>query len=157
MSTYFPSQKSLAINHQKLCQRLEINVSRQMTDIEHRNKLDANTTNMSNKSEPRERNRRKPSSERNNEYLREYNMAKTISNTKYVPNDIDINTTTSNIHNKIPSSIASIKISNNIFLKIVLPTTNDNLIQTTTSTIRVPVSFTTNNSSVIGKLQNSFQ
>ena len=128
-----------------------------MTDIEHRNKLDANTTNMSNKSEPRERNRRKPSSERNNEYLREYNMAKTISNTKYVPNDIDINTTTSNIHNKIPSSIASIKISNNIFLKIVLPTTNDNLIQTTTSTIRVPVSFTTNNSSVIGKLQNSFQ
>ena len=37
--------------------------------------------NMYTKSDPSERNRRKPSSKRNNEYLLENNMAKKISNT----------------------------------------------------------------------------
>ena len=128
-----------------------------MTDIEHQKKLDANTMNMFTKSEPMERNRRKPSSERNNEYLREYNMIKTISNTQYVPDDIDINTTTSNIHNIIPSSTASNTISNNVSLKKVLPVNNNNVIQTTPSTIRVPASFTAKISSVTGQLHNSFQ
>ena len=84
-------------------------------------------------------------------------MAKTISNTQYVPDDIVINTTTSNIHNIIPSTTVSNTISNSIYLKTDLPANNNNVIQTTTSTIRVPVFFTMNYSPLIGKLQNSSQ
>ena len=51
-----------------------------MTEIKHQKKLDMNTMTMYTKNVPRERNRRKPSSKRNNEHLWENNMAKTISN-----------------------------------------------------------------------------
>ena len=128
-----------------------------MTEIDHQKKLDVNTMIMYTKSDPKEHNRRKPSSERNNEYLRENNMTKTISNTQYMPDNIVINITTSNIHNIIPSTTASNTISNNIYLKRHLPANNIKIIQTTPSTIIVPAFYTTNFSSVTRHLQNLSQ
>ena len=157
MNTYFPSQKSLVTNKKKQCQRLEITISRQMTEIDHQKKLDVNTMNMYPKSVPRERNRRKPSSERNKKYLWKNNIAKTISNTQYMPDDIVINTTTSNIHNIILCTTASTIISNNINIKTDLPANNNKVIQTTPSTIRVSASYTTNFLSVTRNLQNLSQ
>ena len=113
--------------------------------------------NMYTKSDHRERNRRKPSSKRNNEYLLENNMTKNVSNTQYVLDDIVINTSTSNIHNITPSTNASITILNNVYLKIDLPAINNKVIQITPSTIRVLAFYTNNFSSVTGHLQNLSQ
>ena len=84
-------------------------------------------------------------------------MAKTISNTQYMPDDVIINTTTSNIHSIILCTTASTIISNNINLKTDLPANNNKVIQTTPLTIRVPASYTTNFLSVTRHLQHLSQ
>ena len=87
-------------------------------------------------------------SARDNKYLLENNIVKQISNTQSVPDDTVLSTTTSKIHNILPSTTALKTISNNIYKKTDLPSNNNKVIKNFPSTTRVPASYTMTFSSV---------
>ena len=154
---YIYSQNNLAKNKHNTYQRLVTNLTKQLTEIEQQKKIDIHKINIYTNNDPRERNHRKSGSEWNKRHIGDNNIATTIPTKQYMPDDTIIRTLTSNIHHLLPTTIDSNKLSNNICLQTELSANNNKLTQIVPSQKRVPVSYTTNLSSVTRHLQKKFK